>query len=559
MHSVKTPVIFYGCGKVGKEIAKRALKYKMNAVCFIDGNFTGEVEILPVYKPDSLPRLLGENEDAVVVITTIKPDFITQIKENLHRLEVKPEQVYGSFDDFLSDVYIENEKRYCWHLLFDLEFGDRSTMYCCGARTHYYPVSTIPNEMQNIDGLKIAFNNFLTKRKEAFDAAKKGLIPFGCENCYHLTDQEIPDELPKFSIIGVNFYPSVCNADCVYCGRGRLSNDKCNNLQEAKKLQFPKFIVEELVKLKNNNMISEETTICYNSGEISITPDNELLLSYAIDNPNFIYVILTNAIVYSPLISQILSQNKRSRIMVDMDSGTPETYLKVKGVNKFYKVIENLKKYVAHGTVEVKYIILPDMNDDDANLYGTVNVAKELKLQSLTIALETFEKRDKFVKRKMYYAAAKLMNILAENDIKTVFHYDWIYEEIKEVKRLAAQMKLGKKGEEQKIIHNAKTPIIFYGCGKVGKGRAKEAIKYGMNVVCFIDGNFTGEVEALPVYKPDFLPRLLGENEGAVVVITTVNPDFIAQIKENLQRLGIKSEQVYDDDMFDDFLSEVVF
>jgi len=442
VHSVKTPVIFYGGGCLGKIFAKKAAKYGINLICFIDGNFTREIDTLPVYKPDSLPRLLSENEGAAVVITTNKPDFIVQIKENLQRLGVKPEQVYGSFDDFFSDVYIESEKCYCPNLLSILMFGHKFVRYCCEPTVNYFPASTVPSEMQNRDGLEVAYNRFLVKRKEAFTSAKKGLIPLGCKNCRMLTAQEIPDNQPKLLAITVNFYPSVCNADCVYCGWG-FSNDKDCNVQEAKKFQLSKFITEELIKLKSNSMISERATIIYESGEIAITPDNKFLLSYALDNPDFIFRISTNAIIYSPLISQIISQNKESYVAVDMDAGTPETYLKVKGVNKFYKVIENLKKYVTHGKVEVKYIIIPDMNDDEVNLCGTVNVAKELKLKSMVISPEfqLINSKDQFAKRKMLYSAAKLMNILTENDIRTDFFVGWLDRDIKEIKRLATQMK----------------------------------------------------------------------------------------------------------------------
>jgi len=441
VHSVKTPVIFYGAGCLGKAFAKKTAKYGINLVCFIDGNFIGEIDKLPVYKPDSLPRLLSENQGAAVVITTNKPDFIVQIKENLQRLGVKSEQVYDSFDDFFPDVYVQSEKCYCPNLLDFLIFGHKFLRYCCYPRGNYFPVSNVPSEMQNLDGLKAAYNKFLVKRKEAFTSAKNGLIPLGCKNCYMLTAQEIPEKQPRFSTIVANFYPSVCNADCVYCSWG-FSNDRDCNLQEAKKFQFSKFMAELLMKLKSDNMISKETAISYESGEIAILPDNEFILSFAVDNPDFRFTILTNAIVYNPLISQILSQNKEAYIRVDMDAGTPETYLKVKGVNKFYKVIENLKKYVAHGKVEVKYVIIPDMNDDDANLYGAVNVAKELKLKSMVISPEfqLINSGNPFVKRKMLYSAAKLMNMLTENDIDVGLYF-WLDKEIKEIKRLAMQMK----------------------------------------------------------------------------------------------------------------------
>ena len=80
-------------------------------------------------------------------------------------------------------------------------------------------------------------------------------------------------------------------------------------------------------------------------------------------------------------IAQELHENPASFLNVSLDSGTAKTWYKVKGVNNFDHVIENLKKYSqsAHHPeqVSLKYIILPGINDSEEDFRAFVDFKKK--------------------------------------------------------------------------------------------------------------------------------------------------------------------------------------
>jgi molybdenum cofactor biosynthesis enzyme MoaA len=66
-------------------------------------------------------------------------------------------------------------------------------------------------------------------------------------------------------------------------------------------------------------------------------------------------------------------------IMTSIDCGTAETFRRIKSVNCFDKVCYNLARYAATGgCVVLKYIMLPSINDIEAEADGFVGLAAKL-------------------------------------------------------------------------------------------------------------------------------------------------------------------------------------
>jgi molybdenum cofactor biosynthesis enzyme MoaA len=72
-------------------------------------------------------------------------------------------------------------------------------------------------------------------------------------------------------------------------------------------------------------------------------------------------MIHTNGVVLSRAILAALPTMTGS-IVTSIDAGTPETFYKIKGVNLFHQVLENLREYalVANTKVTAKMILTPD-------------------------------------------------------------------------------------------------------------------------------------------------------------------------------------------------------
>ena len=73
--------------------------------------------------------------------------------------------------------------------------------------------------------------------------------------------------------------------------------------------------------------------------------------------------------------------------MTSLDSGTRETYKKIKQVDCLDKVVENLKKYpLEKANLRLKYIFLEGVNDNEEDVNGFYNIVKEVNCKAIMIS-----------------------------------------------------------------------------------------------------------------------------------------------------------------------------
>lgn len=96
--------------------------------------------------------------------------------------------------------------------------------------------------------------------------------------------------------------------------------------------------------------------------------------------------ILTNAIVYSPYIAETLEKHN-SEVNINLDSGTPATYHRIKGVDKFHEATRNLARYSRKGRCQVKYTVCQD-NRTDEDLFGFLGFCAKLPQKLIQISLD---------------------------------------------------------------------------------------------------------------------------------------------------------------------------
>jgi len=66
--------------------------------------------------------------------------------------------------------------------------------------------------------------------------------------------------------------------------------------------------------------------------------------------------------------------------MVGLDSGSRDTFYKVKQVDKWDDVISNLHKYAVAGeAIKLKYLLLIGINDNHIDIDGFIDIAKQLR------------------------------------------------------------------------------------------------------------------------------------------------------------------------------------
>jgi len=210
----------------------------------------------------------------------------------------------------------------------------------------------------------------------------KGLLKFGyytrCDECarQEKIGRDYSSVKNHFAITSGIYGGDVCNFNCVYCNYTQF-------LHKKRKLSYEidrKYNPIELLNHIQNNYQAKNTQIIYAAGEIgmSVKYRDEIL---SIWNKNLWRgMISSNAAIFLPGIADLL-EKKVVSLLTSLDSGTPETFSKIKRTPPylFDKVVSNLERYAkTGGNVVLKYIILEDINDNENEVYSFLCIAKRL-------------------------------------------------------------------------------------------------------------------------------------------------------------------------------------
>lgn len=186
-------------------------------------------------------------------------------------------------------------------------------------------------------------------------------------------------------MVHISMTPAPCQSKCIYCEVIKMPqafHDPA--VQESYERVF-----DALDYADKSGLIAPDAAWMISSGEITIHPYKDRILDM-VENKNATF--FTNAFLFDERIGNILSSNPRTSINLSIDSGTPETWFKIKGADNFDKMVENLKKYYARsardGQITLKYILLPGINNFAEDYRGVANLMKALGVSSLIISRE---------------------------------------------------------------------------------------------------------------------------------------------------------------------------
>lgn len=229
--------------------------------------------------------------------------------------------------------------------------------------------------------------DFLFKRiDEKIQVFKQNDCLKECLNCYHLEEKEW-DEEPYLNYITITHF-SVCNADCIYCTNNFEQNERTNDVYE---------ILPVLRNLKEQGIIKEGVELHIGGGEFTIYKECDALLEeFAMSGFANVY-IPTNAIRFSEKLELAIKKGYAT-IIVSLDAGTKKTYYKIKRVDAFDRVVENLKKYmpeiIKRREISIKYIVIPTINDNITEFKKFLNIVKEIGVEHIIIDLDARYSRE---------------------------------------------------------------------------------------------------------------------------------------------------------------------
>lgn len=233
---------------------------------------------------------------------------------------------------------------------------------------------------------EIDWNEILANMRKNRDNARKGILNPHCEKCWELKEHDW-DEEDYFSEITLAPV-SRCNCRCTYCFIGN-HEELYNSKQEHDLLPI-------LEDLQNKGLLRFNGCLRYMGGEPVLMPNFEKITDLFVENNIPEIYLPTSGIKFSPAIERACEKIDKCEIFISIDSGSPKTYEKIKGINAYNIVLNSLKKYAKKERNKKhlisKYIIIPKYNDNtteidkwikDSNINGITTLSPDIEFSCI--------------------------------------------------------------------------------------------------------------------------------------------------------------------------------
>lgn len=254
------------------------------------------------------------------------------------------------------------------------------------------------------------------------DQLRKGMIeksvalPEKCRTCFHNRETYIYRSR-KLSSFNFSFR-GWCNYKCEYCSANRPELKNYN----------PNFSMEQYLKaLEEMDLVNDIFSVLYAVGEPCLN-EKRFGLYEQCAKKQYILDVFSNCSVFDEELFALAKENPVI-IRKSFDAGTPETYLKVKGVDLFDKAVDNVAHYLddPYLAFNPKYLFVPGINDNESDVEKFVELCCEWKVDFVTPVFSIFD--DAYANsgraKKMFHY---LVELLAENGIFTA-NVDTLYNE----------------------------------------------------------------------------------------------------------------------------------
>lgn len=259
----------------------------------------------------------------------------------------------------------------------------------------------------------------------------------GCLQCARFREGDYRTD-GRIHYVNLSMYPAPCQSRCIYCSVHK-EDQSVNN--DAARAAYEK-LFDMLELAERCGILAPNATWQVSSGEIAIHPYRERIMNLVRGKRAMFY---SNCMKFDEDVAQNLHDNPKSAINLSIDAGTPDTWKKIKGVDNFDKVTENLARYYAQsarpGQITLKYIVLPGINDIYEDYQSLMEIMKVLEVKHLTLSQDSRKKysMNRKERTELLGAAAYLLAMCHKNGISNdMFSYS--QEEQKEAVRLAAEI-----------------------------------------------------------------------------------------------------------------------
>ncbi len=361
-------VIFWGASKYAASVFEELFE-EYRPAAFGDNDSTKhglDYLGLPVLSFDEINSRYSDYRIYVTTYDVIRPDVINSLIEK----GVDAGRI----------INYEKTMRYksCRFLESNFRYNHDSITFCCSNFG-----KNLSPKVNHGCSYEDTMQRFMSSRdstieglNSSLDAADANTNP--CVGCCEVKEGVWPiNRRIRLMTLG---FPAVCNFECQYCSIQFNKFDEDANRIVNESLCFFRY-------LKDNGYIDKGTIIEIGSGEISVHPLRDKILSAIEDHPCWFY---SNASAYNEKIAEILA-TKGSRIVSSIDAGTRETFKKSKGIDVFDKVCNNLIRYAQAGVVVLKYIFLPGVNDNVNEVEKLLEFCAKANIKYLDISRNLYD------------------------------------------------------------------------------------------------------------------------------------------------------------------------
>ena len=303
----------------------------------------------------------------------------------------------------------DRKKKYirCDLIEHGLDFFTDSINFCCRIPPTEKGYKKI---LENYNGELIDWKKFFSIKRKYRNQMKKGQIIPECKNCIYLQEKEWDND-DYISFINFNNW-TICNEHCVYCW-----------LNDADRPHQTQYNVFPAIKdMADKGYLRKGGHITIAGGEPSVAPEFDDLMKLFIDNDLSSIRVLTNATKYSNVVEKGIEQG-RVNIVVSVDSGTRDTFIKVKRYDFYDKVWENVKKYASvqpqSDRVKTKFILIPNVNDTKDEIDAWVSKSVECGVKHLAFDVEMmwYNENKNNIPSEILELVAYALNKIKENNL----------------------------------------------------------------------------------------------------------------------------------------------
>jgi len=310
-------------------------------------------------------------------------DFKYTIIGNLLENGVKPESIVN---------YVPVEKRrtclYFYNRLLLVQGHEDGTHFISHCNKDSFKPQTAGTTVSSKDG---SFAETGAILDGAFASFESGAME-ACRHCVMNKEQYIVSRDWKKHYKSVAFYQSTCAdclSHCVYCcvggNRKGLPPVRMSSLESFAGFAASVFALDR---------IDDDFTCAIDMSE----RDYDAKIRIAVKSVEgagltpLAYKLNSCLLIYSEALAELLRRGM-AYVVWSLDAGTRETYRKIKQIDTFEKVLQNVRRYIAedafHGRfIVAKYLIVKGVNDNEEEFDAYLRVVTELGLRFVSLSFD---------------------------------------------------------------------------------------------------------------------------------------------------------------------------